>query len=74
MQQMGFERSTSQSEGMRDVTSFAGETMSALESLAAWKEMEGPAMARMLIDMTAQQRTELRYQYAAAFEEGPSPV
>lgn len=48
--------------------------MSALESLAAWKEMEGPAMARMLIDMTAQQRTELRYQYAAAFEEGPSPV
>jgi len=39
--------------------------MNALESLAAWKDMDSSSMAKLLMGMTAEARTELRASYAA---------
>ena len=41
-------------------------TMSALESLAAWKNTDIVSMAKTLISMTPEARTDLRESYAAA--------
>ena len=38
--------------------------MNALESLAEWKELDNESMARLLMDMTKEARTELRRKYA----------
>lgn len=40
--------------------------MSELESLAAWKGADVAAMARKLMAMSAEQRTQLRKEYATA--------
>ena len=40
--------------------------MSALESLARWKTLDTLSMAKLLMDMTAEGRTELRNSYANA--------
>ena len=40
--------------------------MSALESLAAWKGTNVVSMAKTLISMTTEARTDLRESYAAA--------
>lgn len=41
-------------------------TMSALESLAAWKDIDTVSMAKMLVSMIPEARTDLRESYAAA--------
>jgi hypothetical protein len=50
----------------------AGAVLSALESLASWKGINPAAMAQTLLNMTAEQRTELRKAYAAAQDNVPS--
>ena len=42
--------------------------MSALESLADWKDLDAPSMARRLMGMTAEARTELREKYAGSMQ------
>jgi hypothetical protein len=52
------------------------EPASAVECLAAWKQVSVRDMAKMLIEMTEKERTELRYAYCKdAPKEGlfPSP-
>lgn len=44
--------------------------MSALESLAAWKDVDVVRMAKTLISMTPEARTDLRRSYAAALQLG----
>ena len=41
-------------------------TLSALESLAAWKDVDTVSMAKMLVSMTPEGRADLRESYAAA--------
>lgn len=43
-----------------------GRVMSQLESLAAWRGLQVAEMARQLMGMTAEQRLQLRREYAAA--------
>ena len=45
-----------------------GVSMSALESLADWKDLDAPSMARRLMGMTAEARTELREKYAGSMQ------
>ena len=44
--------------------------MNALESLAAWKEMDVISMARSLLGMTIEARGEFRRDYASAVRGG----